>query len=257
MNAPVVGFVACGNPGLGHIKGTSGMSTNSDQEWAEQMLALNSKNAAFKSLAMTPRSTAKKHNTLITELQAVPRKTTARTMMEDTEEPTTPTHHNTRPTEKEKWEVTEIIDDMPNELSPATNSMRGILQIVITMIKCAKDRVANQKSHVKKEVIADYDEIVTFMGVIHAIEDEMTNVKHELQDIKQTVKASIKASEKATECNWVAIAEILKAPPIHHGTHLSKRDIDEKSQQKQTKWRLERAKFEVTLTAEETKDTQK
>ena len=46
------------------------------------------------------------------------------------------------------------------EPSPVENAMKILLQTAIKPIKCAKNRVANQKLGGKKEIMADYDKII-------------------------------------------------------------------------------------------------
>jgi hypothetical protein len=58
--------------------------------------------------------------------------------------------------------------------------MKTLWETAIGMIKPTKAKLGTQKP--KKEIIAEFDEIVTFVEAVHTIEGEMLNVKHELED---------------------------------------------------------------------------
>lgn len=99
------------------------------------------------------------------------------------------------------------------------------------MMKRTKSKLKSQNTsgspkEVRASVLQEFDEIVAFMEAIHEIENQIANVKHELQDIKQTLKNS----EKATKRAWEAVPEAVKTPATFPNTvRIDKRDIDEKS----------------------------
>jgi hypothetical protein len=69
--------------------------------------------------------------------------------------------------------------------------MKTLLKTAIGMIKRAKTKLSSHKTNggpkdVKEAVMQDFSDIVAFMEAMHEIEDQMSNVKHELQEIKQT-----------------------------------------------------------------------
>jgi hypothetical protein len=186
--------------------------------WGGQTQNEDDEQAVFGDSAMTFRTPAKKRNTTNTELQAAPRKPTAKSTTEENDESGTTTRPNARPTEQqheqtpEDTEINEIIE-VAAEPGPARSPMKTLWKTAIGMVKRAKAKLGTQKT--KKEIMAEFDEIVTFMEAVHAIEDEMTNVKHELQDIKKTVENSekvIRDSENTTKRNWAAIVTTQKTP---------------------------------------------
>src|SRR5579859_1671524 len=224
-----------------------------EEDWSQQMQEEEDERHAFSDSVKVPRTPAKKHDSPSAEIHAAPRKPAAKARAEESEEPSTPTRATSSSSTQQGDEITETVEIVKHadETSPAKKPMKTLLKVAIGMVKRAQSKLSAQRTHgapsdVKNEVMAHFEEIVEFMEAIRAVEDEMTSVKRVLQDIKQTIKAS----EKAAERSWVAIAATPKATPAPHGTHPSRRDNDEKSQQEQTKRRLERAKFEVTLTAE-------
>ena len=143
-------------------------------------------------------------------------------------------------------------------LNEPTKAINTLLQTATDMVKQAKAKLKTQNTtsgskEVRDTVLQQLDRIVIFMEAIYDIEDQMTNVKTELREIRETLKTS----EKTTRRAWEAIPEAVKTPTTFPNTaRIGKREIDERIQQKQTQQRLERAKFEITLTAEGTKATQ-
>jgi hypothetical protein len=195
----------------------NGKAANEDEYWSKQMQDEEDAQAAFEPSTTLHRSPVKKNNPYL-EPPAEPRKPAAKPTTEENEEPSTPTHSNSRPTEqqhKETSEETEINEVIEVAVKPShMSSMKTLWKTAIGIIKRTKAKLGTQKT--KKEIMAEFDEIVTFMEAVHAIEDEMTNVKHELQDIKKTAENSgkaIKDSEKTTKCNWAAIMVTPKHPP--------------------------------------------
>src|SRR2546423_5560743 len=77
------------------------------------------------------------------------------------------------------------------------------------------------------------------------------NVNRELKEVKETVIEAAKAAKETAKTAphaWAAIAAKPRAPDHHE--HYRRQELDEQSQQKQAQRRQERAKCQVTLTAE-------
>lgn len=228
----------------------SGRASRENEDWDDQMQAEEEVRALFEPGVTLPRSPIKKRNPP-PEPPPAPRKPPTKPMARVNEEPSSPTRTIARPTAHENGEHTKNPEK-------ASNPIKTLIQTAIGMMKRTKTRLRSQNTsgasrEVRDVVLQEVDEIVAFMEAIHEIEDQMANVKHELQDIKQTMKNS----EKPTKRAWDAIPAAVKTPATFPNTvHIGKREIDEKSQQEQTRRRLERAKFEITLIAEGVKTTQ-
>jgi hypothetical protein len=193
------------------------------------------------------------------EIQAAPRKPAAKTTMEETatmeetEELSTPTCSSTTLTEQQPEEVIDTVEKVPDDPSPASRSMKTLIQTASGMVKRAKYRPQTRQSSggpaiIKTAVLKDFDEIITFMDAVYAIQDEMVNIKPELIDIKETVKHS----EKAAKRNWATLAATASTSkaPTSADNHSNRRVTDDKSQQEQAQRRKDRVKVKVALTAE-------
>ena len=146
------------------------------------------------------------------------------------------------------------IASMNDVSEPASNPMKTLMQMAISMIKRSRNKLCTQKQSLgsREEIIGELDEIINFMEAVHTIEDNMTNVKRELKEVKETVIEAAKTAKetaKTAPYAWTAIAAKPRVTDHHEQHH--KQELDEQSQQKQAQRRQERAKCQVTLTAEE------
>ena len=167
-------------------------------------------------------------------------------MIEENDEPSTPC-----PKPAAKSAETASMNDVSES---ASNPMKTLMQTAISMIKRSRNKLCTQKQSLgsREEVIDELDEIINFMEAVHTIEDNMTNVKRELKEIKETVIEAAKTAKetaKTAPYAWTAIAAKPRVTDHHEQHH--KQELDEQSQQKQAQRRQERAKCQITLTAEE------
>jgi hypothetical protein len=200
---------------------------------------------AFKPSGMTTRSPKKKAVAPSLRIPAAPKKSTVRSTIEENDEPSTPC-----PKPAAKPVETASMNDV---LEPASNPMKTLMQTAISMIKRSRNKLSTQNKSVglRDEVLGELDEVINFMEAVHAIEDNMTNVKRELKEVKETVIEAAKAAKETAKTaphTWAAAAAKPRAPDHHEQHH--KQELDEQSQQKQAQRRQERAKCQVTLTAE-------
>jgi hypothetical protein len=214
------------------------------------MLAEEEARKAFKSSAMITRSPRKKVIPPSLRIPDAPKKMTARPTIKENEEnePSTPTRPSPNPATKPAEPASTI-----KVSKPVSSPIKTLIQTAIRMIKRSKNKLSTQKQSagLRDEVVGELDEFINFMEAVHTIEDNMANVQRELKEVKETVIEAAKAAKETAKTAphaWAAIAAKPRASDHHE--HYHKQELDEQSQQKQAQRRQERAKCQVTLTAE-------
>ena len=220
-------------------------TTDGKEAWSDRMQDEEEARQAFKSSGIIMRSPKKKAALPNPRIPAAPKKSTARPMIEENDEPSTP---SPKPIAK-PVETTSTIDAM----EPASNPMKMLMQTAISMIKRSRIKLnmQNLSAPLKEEVLAELDEFINFMEAIYAIEDNMANTQRELKEVKETIITAAKVAKQTAKTAlhaWTTVAANPRATDHHEHHH--KQELDEQSQQKQAQRRQERAKVQVTLTAE-------
>src|SRR5436189_590245 len=221
--------------------------TDGKEDWSDQMQAeeeAREARDAFKSSTMMLRSSRKR---IVAPTPPAPKKSKARLTIEETEEndePSTPTRPSPRPAAKPV--ETSSTNDAPE---PPSNPSKMLLQTAIGMIKRSRDKLVARKTSalLRDEVVPELDDVISFMEAIQAIEDNMAIIRRELKEVKETIIETAKAAKTAPNA-WATVAAMPRAP-THCDRHRGQ-ELDEESQQKQAQRRQERAKVQVTLTAE-------
>jgi len=95
------------------------------------------------------------------------------------------------------------------ELSSSKNALKTILQGAMKMITMVRNNVDKNTKVITK---AELDEVIEFMKAVNQIEDEMTSVKVDLQDLKQTMRAS----KKVATGTWAAVASCDTRDSYHY-----------------------------------------
>ena len=126
---------------------------------------------AFKPSGKTTRSPKKKAALSSLRIPAAPKKSTVRSTIEENDESGTPS-----PKPAAKPVQTASTNDA---LEPASNPMKMLMQMAISMIKHSRNKLDVPKLSLplKEEVVTELDELIDFMEAIHTIEDNMVNVQ--------------------------------------------------------------------------------
>ena len=126
---------------------------------------------------------------------AAPKKPATKPMPSESDsEPGSPTPITVRPT-------IQVLNEPTTTLKKQRKAINTLLQTATDMVKQAKAKLKTQNTtsgskEVRDTVLQQLDRIVIFMEAIYDIEDQMTNVKTELHEIRETLKML----EKTTRC---------------------------------------------------------
>jgi hypothetical protein len=129
------------------------------------------------------------------------------------------------------------------------DSYKAMIQAAINSITRSRDKLANPKTTKasRDEIVLELTDVIANMQALTSIRNNMDSIKQELQEVKETVIETARIPPTAP-LDWAAIAA--KPSPQNQPHRHRNQEIDEESQKKQAERRLERAKIEVTLTAE-------
>jgi len=225
----------------------SSTSTDGKEDWSDQTQAEEEAREAFKSSTRMLRSPRKR---IEAPIPTTPKKSKVRPTIEEIEEieendePSKPTRSSPRPAAK-PIEMSST-NDTPE---PPSSPSKMLLQTAIGMIKRSKDKLVAQKPStlLRDEVVPELDDVISFMEALQAMEDNMATVKRELKEVKETIMETARAA-KTTPNTWATVAAMPRTPTQRDCYR--EQELDEENQQKQAQRRQERAKVQVTLTAE-------
>jgi hypothetical protein len=243
------------------------------KEWNAQVMAYEAAQMARKS-TIVGRSPSK--GSFPQQIPPAPKKPATRAAIreddedEETPSPPTPTPTHASPSiQVPATPLKEITGPSPSIQVPATPSettiqetqgssedpFQATLKAAINMISRNRDKLANPKTTVpqktKDEVVLELADAISFLEGLYSMKENMDSIKREIREVKETILEVAKAPPTAP-INWAAVVatpRIQTQTQTHRPRHRDQ-EIDEENQKKQAERRLERAKFEITLTAE-------
>jgi hypothetical protein len=152
------------------------------------------------------------------QIQAAPKKSTVRSTIEENKkdnEPSTTTHTGPRPTPQPAKTPSSI------EAPPlSSNPSKMLLEMVIIIVKQNRDKLIVKKqisAGLRNEVALKLDDIVSFMEVLQAIEDNMATVKYELREVKEIIAETARKAQAKLNI-WAMVAAVPR-PITHHHYH--------------------------------------
>jgi hypothetical protein len=120
------------------------------------------------------------------------------------------------------------------------------------MISRSRDKLRNSKTvskEIKEDITLELTDIMTYMAGLNSMNDNMASIKREIREVKESILEAAKAPPTAS-INWAAVVAMPRIQTQTHCLHYRDQEVDEENQKRQAERRLDRAKVEITLTAD-------
>ena len=242
-----------------------------EKDWNEQTIAEEAKMMTRKS-SLIYRSPVK--GTTATSTPNAPKKPAATAIIiaenddEEDDGPTTPTHSspciqvpatpskaNTHLSPSIQVHATPSGTVIQETQGSPADPFKATLQAAINLISRNKDKLANTKNvpkAIKDEVVPDLTDVISFLEGLNTMKDNMDSIKHEIREVKETILTAAK-HHPTVPTSWATVAAMPRpsTQTQNHRHRHRNQEIDEENQKRQAERRLDRAKFEVTLTTKE------